>query len=209
MNRTSECKYDDSSRKSHTRKLLEHQEALEARLRELESERRNSRPSTSTSLSIEAPTPTVLPQSTSWGIFDTFSSTPLPSMDPLWDFQIRPSSTSSTTLSDRSVSIPQGLGYHTNLPAAPPMAFKEPSVHDAMPDRAFHESTVTLSAEVHNSLYVFPFHYLALFPYDEPIIESKCSLNTESNAASTPMSAVSTHHHRPLYSKIRHPVLPS
>jgi hypothetical protein len=209
MNRTSECKYDDSGRKSHTRKLLEHQEALEARLRELECERRNSRPSTSGNLSIEAPTPTTLPQSTTLGVFDTLSSTPLPSMDPLWDFQIRPSSTSSATLSDRSVSIPLGLAYHSNLPAAPPVAFTEPSVHDATPDRALHESIVTLSVEMHNSLYVFPFRYLVLFPYDDLMIESKCSLSTESNAVSTLMSAVSTHRHRPLYSKIRRPVLHS
>ena len=163
MNRTSECKYDDSSRKSHTRKLLEHQEALEARLRELESARRNSQPSTSSSLTIESPTPTVLPQSASWG-FDTLSSTPLPSMDPLWDFHIRPSSTSSTTLSDRSVSIPLGLAYNSNLPVAP-MTLTDPSAHDRTPDRVPHEP-VTLSVEMHNSLYVFPFRYLALFPND-------------------------------------------
>lgn len=206
MNRTSECKYDDSSRKSHTRKLLEHQEALEARLRELESERRNSRPSTSsTTLPIEAPTPTVLPQSSAWGFFDALSSTPLPSMDPLWDFQVRPSSTSSTTLSDRSVSIPLGLPYDTNLPTVPSMAFTKPSTHDRTPDRILHES-VTLSVEMHNSLYVFPFPYLALFSYDDLMIESKYSSSTESNAVSTPMSAVSTHHHQPPYSKIRHPV---
>ena len=208
MNRTSECKYDDSSRKSHTRKLLEHQEALEARLRELESERRNSRPSTSSTLPIEAPTPTVLPQSNAWGIFDGLSSTPLPSMDPLWDFQVRPSSTSSTTLSDRSVSIPLGLPYDANLPTAPSMAFTKTSAHGGTPDRVLHES-VTLSVEMHNSLYVFLFPYLALFSYDDLMIEFKYLLSTESNAASTLTSAVSTRHHRPLYSKIRHRVLHS
>jgi len=201
MNRTSECKYDDSSRKSHTRKLREHQEALETRLRELESERRNARPSTSSSPSIEAPIPTKSTAS------DTFSSTPLPSIDPLY-FHIRPSSSSSATLSDRSASIPLGLAYHTNLPAAPSLSYAEPSVHDRALDPVIHESTVVLPVEMHNSLYVFLFRYVA-FLYDDPTIESECSLSTESNAVFILMLAVSTHHHRRPYSKIRRPVLHS
>ncbi|KIM49576.1 hypothetical protein M413DRAFT_21769 [Hebeloma cylindrosporum] len=148
MKRTNECVYDDNSKKSHTRKLREHQEALEARLRELESEHRNCRPSTSNSASVEAPIPTILPQPAAWDIFDT--STTFPSIDPSWDFHIRPSSSSSATLSDRSVSIPLGFSYHANLSGAHSVEFGGPSVYDGTPERVLHEPT--LSVEMHNSL---------------------------------------------------------
>ncbi|PPQ70413.1 hypothetical protein CVT26_013830 [Gymnopilus dilepis] len=174
MRRSHECAYDDSYRKSRTQTLREKMVALEAKVRELESQPGPSNPSISS--------PTVFGNSVADNLLQSGSST-LPFLDTTYDgldplYSMEPSSwppfdlqyggepIASSSSSNLYMPTPfdSSLSQYPNTrttPIRPTFTDSSGTPVDGVADRTFPEPRITLTVEMHEVLYVilYPFKW--------------------------------------------------